>query len=139
MAACLSAGGCATVTEGTTQPISVITTPEGGATCTLSNKVGQWSVVTPGAVVIDKSESVLAIHCSKPGYADASYYAASKLSSTAMVGAMIPYVGILDSAVNASSGAATRYEDTFVIDMKRAPAGAAPPMAAPAPSSKGSS
>jgi|HubBroStandDraft_2_1064218.scaffolds.fasta_scaffold31517_2 hypothetical protein len=110
--------GCASVIEGTTQKISVITSPEVGAACTAKNAVGEWSFVTPGTATIQKSESVLTIRCSKPGYQDGTYYATGRMSSAGMVGMMVPYVGLLNAAVDASSGAAMQYPDAYVVIMK---------------------
>jgi hypothetical protein len=53
--------GRASVMDGETQPITVMTTPEAGATCTASNGRGQGTLVAPATVVIEKSGSVLSI------------------------------------------------------------------------------
>jgi uncharacterized protein YceK len=114
--------GCASVMEGTDQPVTVETAPEAGAACDVSNERGSWSLTSPGTVVIKKSASVLQIKCRKPGYLEAKQYASAKMSNTALVGTMIPYVGILDAAVDGSSGAAQSYPSTFTLVMKPVPA-----------------
>jgi hypothetical protein len=112
--------GCASVVDGATQPIFVATTPVAGANCTCSNDRGSWSVVTPGSVVIKKSESVLQILCSKPGYRDGKTYAAGHMTTAGTVGMMLPYVGLINSAVDASTGAALTYPDSYSIELKPA-------------------
>jgi hypothetical protein len=124
--------GCASVTEGSTQPVFVTTTPETGATCTCTNDRGSWSLVTPGTVVIKKSESVLAIHCSKSGWKDGTEYASGRISTSGMIGMALPYVGLLNAAVDASTGAATKYPEAFTVQMNPlAPPPATPTAATP--------
>jgi hypothetical protein len=63
-AALLTMTACATVTAEPDQEISVSTTPV-GATCSLQNNEGTWTIpVTPGAVRVERSFSVLTIYCS---------------------------------------------------------------------------
>ena len=91
---------------------------------------GQWSTVSPGTVIIDKSQSVLTVRCNKGGWSEAVLYIAPRMSTTAMVGAFMPYVGIVDAAVNASSGAAMVYPQSITLTMTPS----APPASAPPPS-----
>jgi hypothetical protein len=126
--------GCASVTEGSTQPVFVTTAPETGATCTCTNNRGSWTLVTPGTVVVKKSESVLAIHCSKAGWKDGTEYASGRISTAGMVGMMLPYVGLLNAAVDASTGATTKYPQAFTVQLKPlAPPPATPTTATPSP------
>ena len=124
--------GCASVLESSTQPVTVATAPEAGAACNVSNDRGAWPLVSPGTVVIKKSESVLEIDCSKAGFQDAKIYTAPKISTAAEVGMMMPYVGLLNAAVDGSSGAAQSYPATYVLTMKPVVA-AATPAAQPQP------
>jgi hypothetical protein len=114
------AGGCASVVEGTTQPIYVTTSPEPGANCEVSNARGSWPVITPGTVVVKKSDSVLVVHCAKEGQRDAEEYYAAKLPTAALIGAMIPYAGIVSAAVDGSSGASGEYPNTITIILQKA-------------------
>ena len=59
--------GCATVKNGTTQDVAVLTTPA-GASCTLSNESGHWKLVTPGTVRVTRSSSALEVVCTAAGY-----------------------------------------------------------------------
>ena len=113
--------GCASVVDGATQTVTVATVPASGAACTLSNDRGSWSVVSPGSAVIKKSESVLAIVCRLDGYADGKFYAAGRMSTASMIGTMMPYVGIVSSAVDASTGAVLTYPDSYLVQMKPLP------------------
>lgn len=126
-------GGCASVVEGTTQQVYVASDPA-GADCTASNDLGKWPVVTPGVVTVKKSQSVLSVRCSKAGYKDGSYYLSARMSSLAAAGAMMPYIGLIDAAADASSGAAMIYPNqAFVVLKADAPADAAPAQQAAAP------
>jgi len=135
--------GCASVMDGAEQPVTVETAPEAGAACDVSNERGSWSLTSPGTVVIKKSASVLQIKCRKPGYLEAKQYAAARMSDKALVGAMLPYVGLLDAAVDGSTGAAQSYPSTYTLVLKPVPASppvqaptAQAPTAAPPPASK---
>jgi hypothetical protein len=132
--------GCASVTEGESQQIQVTTDPVAGASCLLTNGRGAWPVTTPGAVIVKKSESVLKAHCSKDGWKDATAYLASNVPVLAQAGMMIPYLGVVSAAVDASTGAANKYPDQFKIVMKPLSANPEPgtPAAAPAPQSTAS-
>lgn len=122
--------GCASVMESSEQPIQVATAPESGADCRLSNDRGEWHLVSPGTVTVKKSASVLSIVCSKPGFKDAKLYASARMSTAALVGMMMPYAGLINAAVDGSSGAAQSYETAYLVNMTPLPAAAAP---APAP------
>jgi hypothetical protein len=114
-------GGCASVIEGTTQPIAISTTPEIGATCTASNANGEWSVVTPATITVKKSRTALKIQCSKPAWQDATFYAVGKWSKAGFVGELVPYVGLINYAVDTSTGAMMVYPSSATIPMKPEP------------------
>ena len=119
--------GCASVAEGSTQPIMVSTAPVSGATCTLTNTRGKWSVVTPGSVVVQKSSSVIKADCVKDGWRDGIGYLTPRVPAMAQVGMVMPYVGILSAAVDGSTGAANEYPSSIEISMKAV----VPPLVAP--------
>jgi hypothetical protein len=112
--------GCATVVEGSTQPIYVATTPQPDADCTVSNSRGIWYLTSPGTVVVAKSESVLKVLCKKSGWQDGTAYLTSRVPTSAMVGMGLPYVGIISAAVDGSTGASNLYPNTVSIAMKPA-------------------
>ncbi len=62
-AALLLLAGCASITKGTDEPISVTTEPA-GASCSLRNGVGEWDIdQTPATVTVQRSYSPLVITC----------------------------------------------------------------------------
>ena len=72
--AALMAPGCASIFDGTTQQISISTTPS-DARCKLMRlgaSIGEISS-TPGVVTIRKTKHDITIVCSKSGYIDATY------------------------------------------------------------------
>jgi hypothetical protein len=129
-AACALVAGCASIVDGSTQQVTVGSSPDGAA-CIVSNEVGRWPVVAPGTVTVQKSQSVLTVRCSKDGWKDGVSYAAPRMSSMAAVGAMMPYVGLIDAAVDASSGAAMKYPDTVLVILKPMQAAQAPRTSTP--------
>lgn len=141
LAAVFFCAGCASVVDGSTQPIYVTTTPETGATCICSNERGKWTVSTPGTVIVKKSESVLEIHCRKPGYKDGTAYAAGKETAAGLIGNALPYIGLLNAITDASTGAALTYPGSYTIDMQPVPAAAekTPPAATQSPVESASS
>ena len=62
--------GCATIIEGTTQPVSVNTTPPDGAKCTLTNSQGTQIGTSPrrAARPCDKTKNDMTVSCAKAGY-----------------------------------------------------------------------
>src|SRR2546423_1495901 len=114
VAASMLTAGCATVVEGSSQPIHIETTPIAGAACTLSNNRGEWMVVTPGTVTVRKSSSVLKAVCSKPGWKESSAYMAPVQSTTAVVGTVLLF-GLVETAVDASTGAGNDYPGSYTI------------------------
>jgi len=100
------------------QPITVQTTtgdvPLTGAECMLSNKKGNWLVITPMTVSVHRGSESLGVNCTKPGYAPAN----EMVPSTVNVGSIM-VAGALYSTV---SGSAWNYPQTVVIPMRPAPA-----------------
>ena len=129
MALGCAVSGCASVAEGNTQPITVATAPIAGATCTLSNTRGKWSVVTPGTVIVEKSNSVIKAVCVKDGWQDGAGYLTPHVPAMAMVGMMMPYVGLVSAAVDGSTGAGSVYPSSLLVSLKEMP----PPATAPQP------
>jgi len=125
--------GCASIFEGTTQQISVNTTPA-GARCTFWKNGGLIADIpsTPGAVTIRKSKDDLFIVCDKPGYVSATFVNRSGL-------AMATFANILTAglawAVDSSRGADNKYQGEVNLALVPAatPAPVEQPRAAPAP------
>ncbi|RKP48289.1 hypothetical protein D7S89_13275 [Trinickia fusca] len=111
--------GCATVTGGTTQNVSVKTQKNAadvaGADCTLSNSRGSWTVATPGTVSVHRAKDDLNIHCSKDGERDIIMAVKSRTRTGTIVGNVVLLgVGalVLDG-VDKANGSAYAYPETI--------------------------
>ena len=111
--------GCATVTEGTSQRIAIVTPPAAGANCTLTGNEGSWLVATPGVVRVEKSKEDIALHCSKAGWQDASAVIPSSFQGWTLGNAIIG--GVAGVAVDAASGASNEYPHAFYLPMTPLP------------------
>jgi hypothetical protein len=125
---------CASIFEGTTQQISVTTTPA-GARCTFWRNGTLISDIaaTPGSVTIRKTKDDLTIVCDKRGYGTASYINHSGL-------AMATFANILTAglawAYDSTRGADNKYEGQISLVLPAAsavPVEAAPPEYVPPP------
>lgn len=100
--------GCASIVSGTSESVSVETTPVSGATCTLTNGKGTWYIPeTPGSVVVHKSSSYLNVDCQKAGYYDGQAAVKSKLRP--MIAGNILFGGAIGAGVDAYDGAGFAY------------------------------
>jgi hypothetical protein len=119
--------GCASIFEGTTQQISVTTTPA-GARCTFWRNGTLISDIaaTPGSVTIRKTRDDLTIVCDKRGYGTASYVNHSGL-------AMATFANILTAglawAYDSTRGADNKYEGQ--VSLALPPASSVPMEVAP--------
>ena len=111
---CLPA--CATIIDGTSQSVSVITDPP-GANCSVdrtSTRLGQISP-TPGSVHIHKSDEEISIVCMKDGYQTVTIGQRPKFKYTTVGNAFLGgAVGVL---VDFSTGANYAYPDNINITM----------------------
>jgi len=124
---------CATLVNGTSQTVTVSTTPP-GASCTLDRvgtRVGAVSI-TPGSVRLDKSKNDLSVTCNKEGFQTATVAHAPSFSG-ATFGNLIAG-GVIGVVVDAASGANYSYPDDIRIDMAAA-VPTSPPMAQQGPPS----
>lgn len=116
--------GCATIVKGTTQSVSVTSTPADGAECSLQNSEGTWFVKTPGSTVVHKTKNDLNITCKREGFADASKVVAPKFGA-ATFGNIIAG-GVIGVGIDAASGA--NYEYPSVIDVPMTSMAPLPPV-----------
>ncbi len=128
--------GCASMTGGTSQNITVITSPS-EATCDFvrqGQSIGSIAS-TPGTLHVRRSKHDILISCTKEGYETATFYNNSGLSSA--VGANIAVDLLLtagiSSIVDSANGADNEYQEVVNITMRRK-ADATTPVAAPAAS-----
>jgi uncharacterized protein YceK len=111
--------GCASIVNGTNQPVSVNTGTVYGATCALENSKGKWYVnSTPGSVVVNRSYSNLTINCAKKGYRPSLKQVASK--TKAMAFGNLVFGGVVGAGVDIADGAAYDYPTDINVPLQRA-------------------
>jgi hypothetical protein len=116
IALALQVSGCATLTQGTSQTVTVHTDPA-GAICTLTRDAQPVAVVnpTPGSVPVGKARGSVAIGCTKAGYLEAAGSLASEFQP--MTFGNILFGGIVGVVVDAASGAMHRYPESVTITL----------------------
>ncbi|MBB3260889.1 hypothetical protein F4827_005796 [Paraburkholderia bannensis] len=139
------ATGCATITGGTTQNVSVKTqkaaTDVAGANCVLTNSGGRYEVTTPGNVKVRREKDDLNIKCNKPGDVDATTTVQSSTRKGALAGnlLMTGFVGTLvTGGIDRATGAWWAYPDDITVsfgkpEAQQPVAGASVPLAASTP------
>jgi hypothetical protein len=117
--------GCATIVEGTTQSVSVNTTPEQGAACTLTNSQGTWYVTSPGSTTVHKTKTDMDVTCQKDGYQSGHVVAVSHFGGTTFANVIAG--GVVGVGVDAASGANYSYDSPINValgqKMSAAPSG----------------
>lgn len=116
--------GCSTLTgEGTAQNISVETIERASgdriidARCDLSNDEGAWTVLTPGSVMIHRSNKPLSVKCQKTGYIQ-DYSSVDSKTKANMWGNILIGGGI-GAIIDHNNGAAYEYPDVVRIPMRK--------------------
>lgn len=116
--------GCSTLTgEGTAQSISVETMERASgdriidARCDLSNDEGAWTVLTPGSVMVHRSNKPLSIKCQKLGYIQ-DYSSVDSKTKANMWGNIIIGGGI-GALIDHNNGSAYAYPDVVRIPMRK--------------------
>jgi hypothetical protein len=119
LATSLVLGGCASITGGTQQSVSVETRQEAtqvsGAACELVNAKGKWFLTTPGSVQIQRSNDDLQVICNKPGL-EAGRASVTSIVKPGMVGNFF-FGGIIGVAIDHASGAAYDYPNMIQVLM----------------------
>lgn len=122
--------GCASIVNGTSQPISVTTPPVSGATCSLKNSKGEWYVnATPGSAVVHRAYGPLTVNCKKSGYNTAIMTV--KSSTKGMAFGNVVFGGIIGGGVDMADGAAYDYPTPIVVPMSPVTAQNPAPQASP--------
>lgn len=98
-------GGCATVTQGTTQTLAVVTPNADGAQCVISNDRGRVvaRITTPGSAQISRARSTLEVRYERSGFETGVAQLPSAFSSRSRIQSPIGY------AVDGMSGAMWSY------------------------------
>ena len=119
---------CATIVEGTSDNVTLSTNPQGAA-CTLDRSGERVGAVptTPGSVRISKSRHDLNVTCAKDGYQPATTTASSSFTGTTFGNILAG--GLVGVAVDAASGANSRYPSEVRLDLVENPKPAEPPPA----------
>lgn len=136
--------GCAVITGGVTQDVSVKTQKDAvevaGADCVLTNSRGTYKVTTPGKVNVHRSKDDLSVQCSKKGESDAATAVKSSFRKGAMAGniVMVGVGALVLEPIDTSTGAAYAYPDDVTVsfgtpEMQQPIAGASVPVAASTP------
>jgi|TARA_B100000131_G_C17767284_1_gene471727 hypothetical protein len=108
---------CASTMSGNSQNITVTSNVQ-GATCTLSNDKGTWTLTTPGSAVITSSRVNLALTCAKEGYLNGVASLPSKHKDSATWGNVILGGGI-GYIIDRKSGAAFIYPQQVTVDLTK--------------------
>jgi len=120
----IALSGCATIIDGSSEKIGITTGSVTGAHCVLSNGRGQWSVVTPGKVTVERSKHDIKVTCSKPGYQDVAQTIPSDIDDWTLVN--FAFADLPGLGVDAATGAINDYDDTTTVHMSQGGYGAEP-------------
>lgn len=110
------ASGCATITTGSTQNLTVLSTPA-GATCSLHRAGEMLGVVsaTPATLNISKSTKAIDVTCQLENHVMSTQ--AMEADFQAMTVGNVLVGGLIGIAVDAASGAAAKYADQVNVTM----------------------
>jgi hypothetical protein len=112
--------GCATVFEGTSQDITVVTNPP-DASCVFNRHGLPIGTIasTPGTLTVRKLKYDITIVCSEAGYRDSSYLNHSGVSAAIAgnVAADILLTAGLSSIVDSADGADNKYDSAVNITL----------------------
>src|SRR5689334_7004480 len=126
LALCAMVGGCASVTRGTTETISISSTPA-GAEAVISGLEAPMTCTTPCAVVA-KRNADLSVTVQKEGYQPEVVQLSKDLPAAGAAGfaGNVLLGGLIGMGVDAATGAATDHKPNPVI-VTLQPKGAPPP------------
>lgn len=124
----IALSGCATVVDGSTQSVSISTSPAEGAACTLINSEGSWYLTSPGSVTVHKTKNDLTIDCTRDGFRPGHMVATSHFGG-ATFGNLVLGGGV-GAIVDAASGANYYYDNPITVPLGE-PLAAAPPRPSP--------
>lgn len=112
----LTMSGCATITKGGSQSITINTNPS-GASCTLSREGNTIGVVnpTPGTVNIEKDKDTISVVCKKDGFCDEGGTIDAEFQG--MTWGNIIFGGLIGLAVDAGSGALHKYQSILSLTL----------------------
>jgi TonB family protein len=103
----MALSSCATVIKGTTQSISITTTPVQGAKCTLASTAGTWYLTSPASVVVERSHNDLSVSCTREGFHDAHQTILAHFNGATTGNVIVG--GLAGMTIDAASGADYTY------------------------------
>ncbi len=129
VALAVTLGGCASVTRGTTENISIASTPA-GAEATISGLEVPTACVTPCAIVAKRSADI-SISFAKPGFESETVTLTKEVPATGAAGfaGNVLAGGLVGMGVDAATGAAQDHKPNPVIVTLRLERSMAPPRA----------
>lgn len=119
----LLVSGCSTLTgDGTAQSINVETIEVTSGNriidvrCDLSNDEGSWTVLTPGAVMVHRSNKPLSVNCQKSGYLQDYQSVDSKTKGNMWANLLIG--GGIGAIIDHNNGSAYDYPPVIKVPMR---------------------
>jgi hypothetical protein len=108
--------GCATVTKGSSQPITLHTDPD-GATCDIVREAKTVASVgaTPGQATVDKAWGAIDVKCRKSGYQSTEVKVDSEVQGWTFGNILLG--GLIGFAVDAASGAMRQYPQFITLTL----------------------
>jgi hypothetical protein len=116
--------GCSTILSGTSQKITVNTDPP-GADCELTRDgltIGRVNP-TPGVTEVSTNRSAITVACKKEGYTDSSDVNKAGFDPATLGNILLG--GLVGFVVDASSGAASKYDSVINIQLQSTSPGSA--------------
>lgn len=130
--ATIALGGCGTITQGTSQNITITSTPS-GAHCDLDRKGEHVATLdkTPGTVKVDKTKNDIIMTCKLAGYQDASVNLESGYGAGTFGNIILG--GVIGWGIDEATGAANKYPSSANVTFVPTNGTAPPPPTAAAP------
>lgn len=121
---CALATGCATITGGPTQEMTVQARGADekevtGALCVLKNERGSWNVTTPGKTTVKRSNERMEVTCTKSDAPQGSLSVESATRLAMMANIILPG-GTAMAMMDHASGAAYEYPEAITVIMGKA-------------------
>jgi hypothetical protein len=116
VALALLGSGCATVTKGTNQAVTIHTDPD-GATCDVSRELKTVASIaaTPGQVTVDKAFGAIDVSCRKTGHQSTELRVDSQVQGWTFGNILLG--GLIGFAVDAASGAMREYPQFITLTL----------------------
>lgn len=110
------AAGCATLTSGSTQTVTILSDPAGAA-CVLHRDGAVIGAVnpTPGSIAVTKGHGEITVRCSRGGFIDAERRLTADFQAATLGNILLG--GLIGIVVDAASGASGRYEAQLQVLM----------------------